>query len=102
MARALKADDYDTYIHSHYSFHFTIYGAADRPTLVSMIDMLWLQVGPWFRQAIERANSVHANPNSVHEKIVAALRARDAKAARICVEQDVFAGIEYLRFGVWP
>ena len=102
MERALKADDYDTYIRSHYSFHFTIYGAANRPTLLGMIDMLWLQVGPWFRQAIERANKMRGDPNSGHEKIVAALRARDTKAARICVEEDVFAGIEYLRFGVWP
>jgi len=102
MAQALGEDNYDDYIRNHYSFHFTIYGASDRPTLVSMIDMLWLQVGPWFRQAIERANSVRENPNSGHEKIVAALRARDAKAARLCIEEDVFAGIEYLRFGVWP
>ena len=102
MGQALADGDYDAYISSHYSFHFTIYGAAERPTLVSMIDVLWLQVGPWFRQAIERANSVPGNPNAGHERIIASLRARDAKAARLCVERDVFAGIEYLRFGVFP
>jgi len=35
MERALATDDYDTYISSHYSFHFTIYGAAGRPTHMS-------------------------------------------------------------------
>jgi len=102
MAQALADNDYDTYIASHYSFHFTIYGAAGRPTLLGMIDMLWLQVGPWFRQSIERANSMRGNPNSGHEKIVLALRARDATATRACIEQDVFAGIECLKSGVWP
>ncbi len=101
MAKALKAEDYDRYIQSHYSFHFTIYAAAGRPTLMGIIDMLWLQVGPWFRQGIERANAMSGNPNATHEKVVAALRARDPVATRTSIEQDVFAGLECLRKGSW-
>ncbi len=101
MARALGDEDYEAYISHHYSFHFTIYAAADRPTLLGMIDVLWLQVGPWFRRSIEQANRMPGNPNSTHEAIVAALRARDTRAARACIETDVFAGIECLKNGNW-
>lgn len=102
MAEALAASDYDAYMQCHYSFHFTIYGAADRPTLLAMIDMLWLQVGPWFRQGIERANRQRGDSNAGHEQIVAALRARDARAVRNGIEQDVFANIKSLKTGIWP
>ena len=101
MVEALKAEEYDSYIRSHYSFHFTIYAAARRPTLLGIIDMLWLQVGPWFRQAIEQANAMSGNPMICHEKVVAAMRARDAKSARAGIELDVFSGIECLRKGSW-
>lgn len=100
MAVALKEEDYDSYISNHYSFHFTVYGAAGRPTLLGMIDMLWLQVGPWFRQGIERANTSGRNTNAHHVEIVAALRARDAKAVREAIEEDVFAGIKGLKSGL--
>ncbi|NNE21564.1 MAG: GntR family transcriptional regulator [Rhizobiales bacterium] len=102
METALRSGDYDTYISSHYSFHFTIYTAAGRPTLLGMIDVLWLQVGPWFRQGIERANSTDGKPNAGHKRIVAALRARDPVATRASVEHDVFANIEYIRKGEFP
>lgn len=101
MGHALAGNNYDSYIASHYSFHFTIYAAADRPTLNSMIDMLWLQVGPWFRQSIEQANKMSGDPNFTHKKVVEALRARDPVAARLGIERDVFAGIESLKKGAW-
>ena len=102
MQAALEAEDYETYISSHYSFHFTIYGAANRPTLLGIIDMLWLQVGPWFRQSIEQANQLSGNPNAGHEKIISALIARDPVAMRTSIEQDVFANIDYIRKGIFP
>lgn len=102
MAEALNAEDYDSYMSNHYSFHFTIYGAAGRPTLLGMIDMLWLQVGPWFRQGIEQANKTQGNPNAVHENIVSALRARDSVATRTSIEQDVFLNVNSIRKGAWP
>ena len=102
MSAALSTEDYDSYIASHYSFHFTIYGAADRPALLGMIDVLWLQVGPWFRQGIGEANMKSGNPNACHEKIVAALKARDPVATRAAIEQDVFLNVDYIRKGVFP
>jgi DNA-binding GntR family transcriptional regulator len=102
MEQALGREDYDSYISSHYSFHFTIYGAAGRPSLLGMIDMLWLQVGPWFRQGIGEANGQIGNPNAGHERIVAALTARDPVAVKAAIEQDVFLNVDYIRKGEFP
>lgn len=100
MTEALQNKDYDRYIQSHYSFHFTIYAAAGRPTLLGIIEILWLQVGPWFRQGIERGNIVLRDPNENHRRLAAALRTRDAPLARKTMEQDISIGTEFLRTGV--
>ena len=97
MARALSVNDFHSYIQSHFSFHFTVYTAAARPTLLAMIEALWLQLGPWFRQCIEDANTAGGDANVIHKKIVASLRARDAKQVRYLLEQDIKAGMEFLR-----
>lgn len=101
MLQYLAERDYTGYLNSHYSFHFLLYGAAERPTLLGMIDMLWLQVGPWFRQGIEDASQTPGNPNAWHEDIITALRARDAVAVRTAIENDAFASIKYFGTGVW-
>lgn len=101
MAVALKHKDYDTYLKCHYSFHFTIYGAAKRPTLLGMIDSLWLQIGPWFRNGIEQATDIPGNPNSWHQGIVSALRARDSIAVRASIEADACASIKFLGTEGW-
>ena len=73
MADAIASNDFDTYIAKHYSFHFTLYDAADRSILLSMIDRLWLQIGPYFRQGIEQAKIADEDPNAAHANIVAGL-----------------------------
>ncbi len=102
MAEALKVDDFDTYIARHFSFHFTLYAAAERETLLGLIDRLWLQVGPYFRQGIEQAKTACENPNVAHIKIVAGLKARDSTMVRTSVEYDVFSAVDFLRTGIWP
>jgi DNA-binding GntR family transcriptional regulator len=70
-------------------FHFAIYGAARSPLLLSMIESLWLQIGPVF-------NHIHLNFTSEgargHERIISALHARDAKAARAAIVEDLTKG----------
>ena len=58
-------------------FHFAIYQAAKSPLLFSMIEQLWLQIGPVFSHIPVDFVSEGAE---AHEKIIAALQARDAEA----------------------
>jgi DNA-binding GntR family transcriptional regulator len=100
MHELLNNNDYDNYVLKHYNFHFTIYAAADQPRLLNMIEILWLQIGPWFRRKTEQAN-LSGTPNEFHEDLVKAFKARDAEAARISVENDVLSIVRYLEKGAW-
>ena len=100
MHSMLDADDYDGYILKHYNFHFTIYTAAESPRLLSLIEALWLQIGPWFRQKTETAN-LSGTPNNFHQEVVTAIRARDGEAAAHSLQQDVMSIVRYLRQGSW-
>ncbi|HWL18837.1 MAG TPA: GntR family transcriptional regulator [Bradyrhizobium sp.] len=70
-------------------FHFTIYEAARSPLLLSMIESLWLQIGPVFNHIPINLTSEGARG---HQRIIAALSAGDAKAARAALTEDLMKG----------
>jgi DNA-binding GntR family transcriptional regulator len=70
-------------------FHFAIYQAAKSPLLFSMIEQLWLQIGPVFSNIPVDFVSEGAE---AHEKIIAALQARNAEAVRAAVAEDLNMG----------
>lgn len=108
MEIAFMGGDYEAYIDAHFSFHFSIYSAADRPTLLNMIESLWLHLGPSFREGIERARAAYetnndkGDPNHVHRTLLHALRARDATGACQAIETDIRTGMEVYLTGTWP
>jgi len=71
--------------------HFILYEAAGMPVLLSMIEGLWLQIGPTLHLSLRmRSNSRGANPSSDwHKRMIRGLRRRDAAAARRAMEGDL-------------
>ncbi|MGH6879708.1 MAG: GntR family transcriptional regulator [Hypericibacter sp.] len=76
------------------SFYFTIYRAAGRPIMLSMIDALWLQIGPLLSDRIRRTGK-RLDPQH-HHAALAALRARNAKAAGRAIAAAVLASSELM------
>jgi DNA-binding GntR family transcriptional regulator len=70
-------------------FHFAVYEAAKSPLLLSMIESLWLQIGPVFNHIPINLTSEGARG---HHRIIAALSAGDAKAARAALTEDLMKG----------
>ncbi|MDF0498202.1 GntR family transcriptional regulator [Bradyrhizobium yuanmingense] len=70
-------------------FHFTVYEAAKSPLILSMIESLWLQIGPVFNHIPINLTSEGARG---HQRIIAALGAGDAKAARAALTEDLMKG----------
>lgn len=70
-------------------FHFTIYEAAKSPLLLSMIESLWLQIGPVFNQIPINLTSEGARG---HHRIITALSSGDTKAARAALTEDLMKG----------
>ncbi len=86
------------YLAQNHEFHFRIYRAASRPILVAMIETLWLQIGPPLNVAICR-DAQRLDPQHYHA-VLAALRARNGKAAGRAVAAIVLAVSDLLTGGL--
>ncbi|MEP9352647.1 GntR family transcriptional regulator [Xanthobacter sp. KR7-65] len=103
--RAKKKPDGAVAMRHNKDLHFALYRAAHLPTLMQMIESLWLQVGPVlnldFRAGPERVRQGEAHLH--HARLVAALAARDPEAAREALVADIWsAGDFILSRGVLP
>ena len=83
----------DHYLIDNYSFHFTIYTAAGNAELVSIIEGLWAQTGPYLRAGYDHTLTT-LDWQEMHGPIARAIRARDAAGARSLIERDISWGTE--------
>jgi len=70
-------------------FHFTIYGAAQSPVMLALIESLWLQSGAYLRETRELLHTKEQPADQLHESTVKALRAGDFGKARQYIQEDV-------------
>jgi DNA-binding GntR family transcriptional regulator len=75
--------------------HFIAYEAAGAPALLSMIESMWLQVGPLLHMSL-RMQASNGSPRrgtnpapDWHRRLIAGLRRRDVDAARAAIEGDL-------------
>jgi DNA-binding GntR family transcriptional regulator len=97
MAKAIRDGDPRQYLRGNHDFHFTVYGASGSETMLSIIEGLWLQVSPYFHSL--RASGNYVASNLQHEKIVIALKARDAPGASAAMRRDI-EGAEQVLLGL--
>jgi DNA-binding GntR family transcriptional regulator len=90
FSAAIQANDVDAELQANQRFHFTIYEAAQSPTLMTMIRSLWLQSGPYVRVAVERHQPEKGRPRTQHHHgLMKALKRHDAAATRRELEADL-------------
>jgi DNA-binding GntR family transcriptional regulator len=71
----------------NHKLHFGIYAAAESPLLLSIIESLWLQIGPLMtRIPASRALKESADPHNI---LVQALEDHDADRARTALVSDL-------------
>jgi len=73
------------------AFHFGVYALSARPILVRQIEMLWLSMGPILKLFHEQVSPAYGGFDA-HRAVIAALRQRDAAAARAAIESDLVRG----------
>jgi len=71
------------------AFHFAIYRQSGSSVLLPIIESLWLQFGPYLRDASERFDGRDARGTCFHVDLVDALARGDAAAARTALEADI-------------
>ncbi len=69
------------------NFHFAIYDASGLTVLPPIIDMLWLQAGPFLSLTFNSASQLWTTTR--HNAAIRAFEAGDAAAARAAIEQDI-------------
>ena len=88
---------------ANHQFHFAIYRAARSPLLLSLIEMMWLQSGPYlmapmrWRAARSEASSYFDTGVVHHRELLDALTRRDASAAASAVQADIRDAAEAYR-----
>lgn len=96
MRAAVAASDAKAYLDANEDFHRGLYAAAGSPTLMHLIETLWLKAGPISNQLFDAPEAV-PRLNDAHEDAVAALQRRDGAAVRAAIERDLFVAGQTLR-----
>lgn len=94
MERSIGDGDTRDYLRANRAFHFTVYRSAGSPTLISLIEILWLQISPYFNLLRESGN--YASANIHHRAMVDGLARHDAGAARGAIAADIAGSFEVL------
>jgi DNA-binding GntR family transcriptional regulator len=71
------------------AFHFAIYRQSGSTVLLPIIESLWLQFGPYLREASERFDGGDGRGTNFHVEMLDALTRGDALAARAALETDI-------------
>ena len=88
---ALKSGDVSGYMEGNLDFHFTIYRAQPRRTMLQLIETLWLQFGPYMRVVYGRFGT--ANLVDQHELAIRAVEERNAAHLKRAILADIRDGM---------
>lgn len=91
MGVAMRTGDVSAYMEGNYTFHFLIYRAQPRRTLLQLIETLWLQFGPYMRVVYGRFGT--ANLVDQHRVAIACIEAGDADGLEKAIATDISDGM---------
>jgi DNA-binding GntR family transcriptional regulator len=89
--QALESGDVDAYMQGNFTFHFTLYRTHPLSTLNQLIEILWLQFGPYMRVVYGRVGT--ANLVDQHAVALEALARSDEAALRQAICGDIADGM---------
>jgi len=94
MERCLENGDVHGYMAGNLDFHFTLYRAQPRQILIQLIEILWLQFGPYMRVVYGRFGT--ANLVDQHQMALGAIEKRDADALAQAITSDIEDGMRLI------
>jgi DNA-binding GntR family transcriptional regulator len=87
MKRCVAENDFHGALSHNLAFHFTLYHAAGKRVVVPLIEMLWLQAGPFLALSLTTPGMRWTARH--HHAVLAALRASLGASARRAIEADI-------------
>jgi DNA-binding GntR family transcriptional regulator len=101
MSRAIDRGDAATVNVMNERLHFAVYRAAKSEVLLSVIDALWQQSGPYLASLIRRLLRESESPSNLallhHYELLAALGKGDPVAARQAMTADIIESARWYR-----
>jgi DNA-binding GntR family transcriptional regulator len=94
LKRCLAVDDLPGAMTGNMAFHFALYEFAGSEVALPLIETLWLQAGPFVALSAKLPSLRWTLRH--HGRLFAALRARDSKAARSAIEDDIEESLQQL------
>ncbi len=91
LDRAIQNGDAEAYMEGNHAFHFTLYRAQERRTMTNLIEMLWLQFGPFMRTVYGRLGTAHLVDQ--HHVALDAIVANDVAALKSAIAADIEDGM---------
>ena len=88
MSVAIERHQFNDYLTHNEKFHFTFYDSANMPFLRQMIDLSWLQIGPWLN-ILASEGRFHSTANTMHGDMLEMAIAHDAEGVRDALHRDI-------------
>jgi DNA-binding GntR family transcriptional regulator len=89
MIKAFKNGRYGDVLVKNYAFHIELCRASEMPTLVNIVEMLWLQIGPSLNFLYSEKT---LGSESYHPQVLKALEDRNPQEAKLAIENDIIHG----------
>lgn len=98
LTSAAQDQDIDAYLLHNHDFKFGLYAACGSPSLLFLIETLWLQVGPFLRQFSGQFDNDLRGILELdyHDEIVERLNAKDSNGVAELLERDIRDGYSFL------
>lgn len=93
MDKAMKNHDWSDALAMNHIFHAALVEIAAMPVLNSIVNRLWLQMGPLIADAYQHGGRAMIDD---HYKIVEAIENRDPKAAEAAVAHDILTASDLI------
>ena len=95
MRAAAPVADVDTYLHGNFEFHFLIYRLGASKFLLSIIEKLWVRVGPLIRFSLDETGFVHST--RLHARVIRGLETKDGAMLREAIQADITGAAQTIR-----
>lgn len=92
---AMDAGDYASVLANNKDFHFQVYSLSGMPRLVSMIESLWVRIGPSLN-ALYPEFAITRRGVSNHQWVMRGLQDGDGATVRAAIENDIRDGYRRL------
>ena len=95
MRAAVAAADVDAFLDGNFQFHFLIYRLGASSFVLSIIEKLWVRVGPLIRFCLDESG--FADSNLVHAELIVGLETKNSLLLRKAINDDIMGAAQTIR-----